>query len=98
MNLRAELWYKAKSWLEARDVRLPRDERLKMELVTVRYNYTSTGRVKIESKADLKKRGVASPDAADAFMLTFASEAGTAIGGRGGRHRGRIKRDLMGIV
>ena len=98
LNLRAELWYKAKSWLEARDVRLPRDERLKMELVTVRYNYTSTGRVKIESKADLKKRGVASPDAADAFMLTFASEAGTAIGGRGGRHRGRIKRDLMGIV
>ena len=98
LNLRAELWYKAKAWLEARDVRLPRDERLKMELVTVRYNYTSTGRVKIESKADLKKRGVASPDAADAFMLTFASEAGTAIGGRGGRHRGRIKRDLMGIV
>ena len=98
LNLRAELWYKAKSWLEGRDVRLPRDETLKSELTTVRYNYTSSGRVKIESKSDLKKRGVASPDSADAFMLTFASEAGTAMGGRSGRRLGKIKRRLSGIV
>lgn len=98
LNLRAELWYKAKSWLEARDVRLPRDDLLKSELTTVRYNYTSSGRVKIESKSDLKKRGVASPDSADAFVLTFASDAGTAMGGRSGRQFGKIKRKLAGIV
>ena len=98
LNLRAELWYKAKGWLEGRDVRLPRDDRLKGELTTLRYTYTSSGKVKIESKADLKKRGVASPDAADAFVLTFASDAGTAIGGRSGRRMGKLKRDLAGIV
>ena len=97
LNLRAELWYKAKSWLEGRDVRLPVDETLKSELTTIRYNYTSSGRVKIESKADLKRRGVASPDSADAFVLTFASEAGTASG-RSGRHIGNIRRQITGIV
>ena len=60
-------------------MRLPKDELLKSELTTVRYNYTSSGRVKIEAKADLKRRGVASPDSADAFVLTFASDAGTAL-------------------
>jgi hypothetical protein len=98
LNLRAELWYKAKSWLEGRDVRLPKDELLKTELTTVRYNYTSSGRVKIEAKADLKSRGVASPDSADAFVLTFASDAGTAMGGRAGSHMGNIKRNLVGVV
>ena len=98
LNLRAELWYKAKHWLEGRDVRLPRDAVLKSELATVRYTYTSSGRVKIESKGELKKRGVASPDSADAFVLTFASDAGTAIGGRSGRRLGAIKRNLAGVV
>ena len=98
LNLRAELWYKAKHWLEGRDVRLPTDDRLKAELATVRYNYTSSGRVKIESKSDLKKRGVASPDSADAFVLTFASDAGTAIGGRSNRRTGKLTRAIAGIV
>ena len=79
-------------------MRLPRDELLKTELTTVRYTYTSSGRVKIESKADLKRRGVASPDSADAFVLTFASEAGTAMGGRAGRSMGKIRRNLVGVV
>ena len=98
LNLRAELWYKARGWLEGRDVRLPKDARLKSELTTLRYTYTSSGKLKIESKADLKKRGVESPDAADAFVLTFASDAGTAIGGRSNRRSGKLKRDLAGIV
>ena len=84
--------------LEGRDVRLPKDDSLKTELTTVRYNYTSSGRVKIEAKADLKRRGVASPDSADAFVLTFASDAGTAMGGRAGSHVGSIKRNLVGVV
>tara|TARA_R110000823_G_scaffold60349_1_gene144311 strand:+ start:1325 stop:2737 length:1413 start_codon:yes stop_codon:yes gene_type:complete len=98
LNLRAELWYKAKAWLEGRDVRIPTDSRLKDELTTVRYTYTSSGKIKIESKADLKKRGVMSPDAADAFVLTFASDAGIAIRGKSFKRMGRIKRALAGIV
>jgi|TARA_R110000824_G_scaffold42604_1_gene125289 phage terminase large subunit len=98
LNLRAELWYKARAWLEGRDTKLPKDDRLRSELTTIRYTYTSSGKVKIESKQDLKRRGVSSPDAADAFVLTFASDAGTAIGGRASRRLGKIKRDLAGIV
>ncbi|MDA0313300.1 MAG: hypothetical protein O2992_14455, partial [Gemmatimonadetes bacterium] len=92
------LWYKAKNWLEGRDVRIPRDPGLRSELVTVRYSYSSNGRVKIESKLDLKKRGVASPDSADAFVLTFASDAGAAMGIRSGRRAGGVKRNLAGVV
>ena len=98
LNLRSELWYKAKNWLEGRDVRLPKDPGLKEELATVRYNYTSSGRVKIESKVELKRRGVASPDSADAFVLTFASDAGAAMGVKSGRRSGKIRRNLSGVV
>jgi hypothetical protein len=74
-NLKAELWYKAKSWLEQRDCRLPKDELLIAELATVRYSFTSNGKIQIEGKDEIRKRGLASPDKADAFCLTFASDA-----------------------
>jgi phage terminase large subunit len=97
LNLRSELWYAAKAWLEGRDVRLPRDSALTTELAMVRYSYTSSGRVKIEGKAELKKRGVSSPDSADSFVLTFASNAGTAMGARFKSMR-KMKRNLVGVV
>ena len=76
-NLRAELWYKAKAWLERRDCRLPQDEQLITELATVRYKFTSNGKLQIEAKEDIRKRGLPSPDLADAFVLTFATDAAT---------------------
>ena len=36
LNLRAELWYKLKAWLEARDVSLPMDDNLLAELVAIK--------------------------------------------------------------
>src|SRR5690606_25246911 len=72
-NLRAELWYKARAWLAARDSRLPPDDDLKAELVSPRYKFTSSGKIQVESKDDMRKRGLPSPDRADAFVLTFAS-------------------------
>lgn len=74
-NLKAELWHKAKAWLESRDCRMPKDEALIAELATVRYSFTSNGKIQIEGKDELKKRGMSSPDRADAFCLTFASDA-----------------------
>lgn len=76
LNLRAELWFKAKAWFEQRGCRLPDDEELCAELVTVKYGFSERGNLwKVESKDDMKRRGMASPDKADAFVLTFASEA-----------------------
>lgn len=74
-NLKAELWYRARAWLEARDCKMPKDEVLIAELATVRYSFTSNGKIQIEGKDEIKKRGLPSPDKADAFVLTFASDA-----------------------
>jgi len=92
-NLRTELWFEARQWLESRDHVLPncdgtcRDrltcvhERLASELTTLKYDVTSGGKFLAESKRDLKKRGYKSPDIADAFVLTFAGEPATLIHG-----------------
>ena len=83
-NLRAELWFKAREWFESRAVTVPRDDRkesLIEELTAVTYKFTSSGKYQIESKEDMKRRGVRSPDLADAFVLTFAQNASTALHG-----------------
>lgn len=82
-NLRTELWFKAKAWFEQRSCALPKaSEELCADLVSVRYlSPDSNGRLMIESKDQTKKRLRRSPDLADAFVLTFASDAGTALYG-----------------
>lgn len=82
LNLRTELWFKAKAWLEARNCSIPKDERLINELAVVRYGFQAgSQKTKVESKDEMKRRGIGSPDVADAFVLTFASEAGVALYG-----------------
>jgi phage terminase large subunit len=81
-NLRAELWFSVKSWLSKLDVKLPNDEDLSAELVAPKYFYSTSGKLQVESKKDIKKRGLDSPDIADALCLTFAHDAGTALTGQ----------------
>jgi hypothetical protein len=81
LNLRAELWFAIKDWLTQRDCRLPNDDELVSELAAPSYKYTSTGKIKIESKDEMKKRGIKSPDKADALALTMASAAASFSGG-----------------
>ena len=45
-------------------------DKLKAELSQPQRDYAN-GKVKVESKADMKKRGVASPNLADAFIMAF---------------------------
>jgi phage terminase large subunit len=52
---------------------LPNDERLISQLTTRKYRMTSKGRIVLERKEDMKKRGLDSPDRADAVALAFAS-------------------------
>lgn len=70
-RLRDELWFRAREWLEARDCAIPDDAALIAELTDVRFEYRSTGKIKVESKAEMKERALKSPDLADAFVLTF---------------------------
>ena len=97
INLRAELWFRMKEWLEARDCKLPKDEALFSELVAPRYSFTSTGKLKVESKQEMKKRGLPSPDRADAVILTLASEPTTAMFGRK-YNQAKITRGIRSIV
>ena len=73
-NLRAELWGEGRDWLaQEMEVQLPDDDELHGELCSLGYKFNSNGQLQIESKDDLKARGMPSPDGADAFMLTFTS-------------------------
>jgi hypothetical protein len=72
MRLRDELWWKTREWFESRAICIPRDDALISELVGPKFKLESTGKIKIESKDDLKKRGKKSPNRADALCLTFA--------------------------
>ena len=79
-RLRDELFWSAREWFEARDCQIPQDDTLMQELTSIRYKYLSNGKLKIESKDEMKRRGQRSPDVADAFVLTFA-ENGAIAGG-----------------
>ena len=57
------------------------NEILSKELVAPRYTFTSSGKLKVESKDEMRRRGVASSDVADAFCLTFAGIAGLVTRG-----------------
>ena len=82
MRLRDELWWKSREWLQAKDCRLEDDPDLIGELTSPKYNFTSAGKVLIESKMEMKKRGVQSPNKADAWNLTFADSGFAAKGWR----------------
>lgn len=71
-RLRDELWFKAREWFQARDVTMCDDEALIAELTLPTYAIRSNGKIKVEGKDEMKKRGVTSPDLADSFCLTFA--------------------------
>ena len=72
MRLRDELFWEIRRWFEARDCRIVEDSALVGELCSMQYKHTSAGKLQLESKDEMKKRGLKSPDLADALALTFA--------------------------
>jgi phage terminase large subunit len=99
-NLRSELWFAVKAFLEKRDTLLPKDERLLSGLVAPRYSFTSNGKLKAESKDEMRRRGLSSPDEADSLCLTMASNAATALYGTkaGSGWNKPIRRNLKGFA
>lgn len=77
MRLRDELWFRGRDWLADGMCMMAADNALKSELVAVKYHNAPSGKIVVESKDDMRKRGLRSPDLADSFLLTFA----------GGEHR-----------
>ena len=97
-NLRTELWFKTKAWLEDRSCKIPNNDDLLADLTGIRYAFTSSGKMQAESKDAMKKRGLKSPDLADAVCLTMAGDAITALSGRSSRWGQPLRRGLKGIA
>jgi hypothetical protein len=92
-NRGSELWGCVKDLLEENMtnyilgqpgvLELPDDEKLVAQLTTRKWRMGSNGRIYLERKEEMKKRGLQSPDRADAFVLAFAeieSDAGFSFG------------------
>jgi len=73
-NLRAELYWNLRELLRDGQMALPPDDDLAGQLASIKYKFDSRGRILIESKEDMRKRGLSSPDHADALALAFAPE------------------------
>jgi hypothetical protein len=71
LNKRAEMWKAARDWLKAGGA-LPEDPTLRDELQAPEIVPRMDGKIQIESKKDMKSRGVPSPNRADALVLSFA--------------------------
>ena len=73
LNRRSEMWMKSKEWLEdVAGADIPDSDRLHADACGPTYKYDSNTRLVLEPKADMRRRGVPSPDEWDAVALTFA--------------------------
>jgi hypothetical protein len=97
-RLRDEVWQGCADWLGRRLASLPWHERLRDDLCGVRYKFLSDGRLVVESKAEMRARGMPSCDYADALCLTFAPGAATAMAYRQLNWRQPLRRRIKGIV
>jgi len=76
-NKRAEMWDSLKKWLEDEPCRIPDDDSLHADLCGIKSSHNSNTQLIMESKEKMKKRGIVSPDSADALCLTFAFPRGS---------------------
>lgn len=71
LNQRAYMWYQMRDWLRSGGA-IPDNVDLKQDLAAPVYWYDASGKIQLEPKDDIKKRGLPSPDLADALALTFS--------------------------
>jgi phage terminase large subunit len=75
-NRSAEVWYEGGESLARREWIIPNDEELKAQLCGRKGKPDSKGRLKLESKEEMKRRGLASPDRADAMLGAMMAPVG----------------------
>jgi hypothetical protein len=69
-NKRAEIWGAMREWLKVGSI--PDLPELRAQLVGPQYGFNNRNEIQLERKEDMKKRGLESPDLADALALTFS--------------------------
>jgi len=70
-NLRAEAYWQLADRFQKQEISIPDNLDLISQVSSIKYKFDSHGRLQIEAKEDMKKRGMKSPDVADALMLAF---------------------------
>lgn len=71
-NLRAELSWSLRERFQHDEILGNFDEDTIAQLTAIKWKTNERGQIQIESKEDMKERGIESPDDADALMLAFA--------------------------
>jgi hypothetical protein len=87
-NKRAEMWGDARDWLKSGGA-IPKDDVLYQDLIGPETVGTIDGAIQLESKKDMKKRGLPSPGRGDALALSFAFPVSKKWETLGMRVRGR---------
>jgi hypothetical protein len=76
-NKRAEIYWQFRTDLETGLIDLdPDDEELHAQLQSIKWFTDSSSRIQIESKEDMRERGIKSPDKADACVYSTVNYAG----------------------
>lgn len=83
-NKRAEIWGEMKKWL-IEEGQLEEDQQLLDDLTGPEAFMNTRGKLQLESKDDMKRRGLPSPNKADALALTFSFPVTMPDYGYGGR-------------
>jgi phage terminase large subunit len=91
-NRRTEMWMQLGEWIREGGC-IPNSAELISELTAPTYDFDARGNIRMESKEQLKDRGLPSPDLADALALTFAmpvmAKAQTQTSTNTAEHRAR---------
>jgi hypothetical protein len=74
-NKRVEMWDRMRIDMR-RGLDMPYDPDVRAALIGVEYGFDDKERMRLERKADMKKRGLDSPDEGDALAYTYAEEIG----------------------
>jgi len=88
INRRAEAYWNLRTRYEEGTIASARDSKKTGQLSSLKYKLDSKGRIQVESKDDMRKRGLVSPDRADAEMMAFA---------RGGKPATAVKPSAISI-
>jgi hypothetical protein len=83
-NIRSELWWNGRTLLQPvdgmpQDIRLDVDRKVATQLAGPTFRSDSSGRIQIESKLEMKRRGVSSPDRAEAILLALYEPPGKDV-------------------
>lgn len=98
INRRAEVYWTFRERMEAEEIDLPpqgEDDDLISQLGSIRWHIDSRGRIGIESKDDMKKRGLPSPDRADAAVQAVIELPAITVPKNAGERRETLTGDLL---